>query len=997
ADNSCARVSFVSASYLGTKQKFSNYRRYTYFISPETQNRTFQNQLEKCKFEGVPEILKAFSIEAVNKEFYEKIASLYFNLLDSDKNLLGHPCTDDTVRKNFAVRLLGRLLFCWFLRKKKSGNGVPLISGSILSKDAIQTNYYHSTLEPLFFKALNTEKKSREDDCKQGDFGLVPFLNGGLFTPHADDHYDAAISRYGSQVNIGDDWFKRLFDVFEQYNFTIDESTSSDVEISIDPEMLGRIFENLLASINPETEQTARNETGSFYTPREIVDYMVDESLKNHLYSTTSIEHEKIDALFIAEAASHNLSELEIDAVIDSLHGLKTLDPACGSGAFPMGILQRMLFVLERIDPGSKKWLEKSFSALSDSLLREKAKRNRNTAYVHKLGIIRNSIHGVDLQQIAVEISRLRVFLSLVVDESVEDDKPNRGVDTLPNLEFKFVCANTLIKLPERAEEESKSMFVDPFEEISDKIKKLVEEYFSDAGNDKEIAKQKINACIAGANKKLREENWYSKNAERYIRLCSWKPFDDDSCPWFDPEWMFGVKDGFDIVIGNPPYVQIQSMGEEEKRRLAAQGYYSFGKTADLYCLFYERAFDLLSRSGRLCYITSNKWMRAAYGKKLRELLSGAVDKEDKEDKKHKEDKEDKYACPELLIDFGGYKVFETATVDTNILLAQARQAASGSCPVACRVDKGFTKATDIAEYISDKSMPIRDLSGESWLISTPEEMKIREKIQKAGTPLKDWDIKIYRGILTGCNDAFIIDGVKKDELIAKDPKSAEIIKPILRGKDIKRYKANFADKWLICTLPAYHLDIEKYPAVKEHLNSFMPKLKQTGEEYIDESGNKQKTRKRTNNKWFEVQDTISYYKEFEKEKIIYPNMTKYLPFILDEKGFLTNQKCFIMTGEAIKYLAAYLNSNLFKFAFRDWFPELLGGTRELSKVFFENLPIPKLSEQEQAPFISLAERILAGKEAGEDTAALEAEVDRLVYDLYGLTEEEIKIVEGGA
>ena len=228
-------------------------------------------------------------------------------------------------------------------------------------------------------------------------------------------------------------------------------------------------------------------------------------------------------------------------------------------------------------------------------------------------------------------------------------------------------------------------------------------------------------------------------------------------------------------------------------------------------------------------------------------------------------------------------------------------------------------------------------------MILSDIEQRIKAKIEAIGTPLKDWDINIYRGILTGYNEAFIIDKAKKEEILAnckteeERQRSAEIIRPILRGRDIKRYGYEFADLYIITTFPSLKIDIESYPAVKQHLLSFgYDRLKQTGDKGA---------RKKTNNKWFETQDSISYWEEFFKHKIVYPNMTKFMPFLLDKKNFMTNQKCFIMTGEKLAYLTAFFNSNIFKICYRDNFPELQGGTRELSKIFFEQVKIPDIED----------------------------------------------------
>lgn len=261
--------------------------------------------------------------------------------------------------------------------------------------------------------------------------------------------------------------------------------------------------------------------------------------------------------------------------------------------------------------------------------------------------------------------------------------------------------------------------------------------------------------------------------------------------------------------------------------------------------------------------------------------------------------------------------------------------------------------------------------------------MQIKRKIEEKGTPLKDWDIRINYGIKTGFNEAFIIDGAKRKELIEQDPKSDEIIRPLLRGRDIKRYSHEFADLYMITTFPSLKIDIEEFPAVKAHLLSFgFDRLKQTGDKGA---------RKKTNNKWFETQDSIGYWEDFSKQKIIYPNMTKFLPFVFDDNGLLTNQKCFIITGEKVEFLIAFFNSSLFKYCFKDDFPELQGGTRELSKIFFDKIPVISISNETNMIFRNLILKIQQLQVENQQTIELEKKIDNLLFKLYDLNEEEMK------
>ena len=307
------------------------------------------------------------------------------------------------------------------------------------------------------------------------------------------------------------------------------------------------------------------------------------------------------------------------------------------------------------------------------------------------------------------------------------------------------------------------------------------------------------------------------------------------------------------------------------------------------------------------------------------------------------------------------------ATVDTSILALEKSHNKNElqAIDLVQRDNNPQKRLENMSDYIKQNTLQISFNKDDSWIILSPIEQSIKHKIESVGTPLKDWNIRINRGILTGYNEAFIIDKAKRNELIEQDPKSAEIIRPILRGRDIKRYSYEFADLYLICTFPSKHYNIDKYPAIRDYLLTFdKRKLEQSGAKAIDGIiGNN--ARKKTNNQWFETQDSIAYWDDFSKPKIIYPNMTKYLPFYLDIEGFMVNQKCFIMTGEKLNYLTSFLNSNVFKVCFKDYFPELQGGTKELSKIFFERIPVPQ----------NVQDRAITDEE---------------IYQLYNFTEDEI-------
>lgn len=939
------------------KKELSNPRRFSFFLGPDAKVRTPEQFLiKKGSVDSIEELKNRFSVEIVNKEFYLKIANLFYRFIKE----ANYP--RENRKKEFAVKLIGRIIFCWFLKKKKSGKGIPLIPEELLSLRSLEkfNGYFHSVLEPLFFEVLNTPVEKRKIDklLQISDYiERIPFLNGGLFDPDTNDHYSEMGASRGV-ITIEDQWFKDFFELLEMYNFTINESTPIDVELSIDPEMLGRIFENLLAEINPETGETARNATGSFYTPREIVEYMVDESIKHYLAENTTLGKEKIKKLVSWEEIDSDLNEDEIGTVISVLDKMKILDPACGSGAFPMGILHKIVHILEKIDENSNLWKEKIILNAQPQyrrMVRDKFK-NEGPTYIHKSGLIENVIYGVDIQQIAVEISKLRVFLSLIVESSIDENKSNCGIQPLPNLEFKFVCADSLTKVG------SLQMGLTENAKEIKELGELRELYFISFGEDKEHYKQEF--CKTQIKLFEYIKSWVGDTSD-IQKLANWDPFSIDKADFFDSKWMFGVE-GFDIVIGNPPYIQLQNnhgiLGEKYKD----QGYGSFAKTGDVYALFYERGNELLKDGGHLCYITSNKWMRAKYGEKLRGYLSEKTN-------------------PKILIDFGGYRVFDSATVDTNILLFRKITHPNPLLKKerekirACKIRKDFKSSTNISLYFEKNSIDLGKLGSESWIISSADEALIKKKIEEVGTPLKEWDIKINYGIKTGFNKAFIIDGATKDQLIAEDPKSAEIIKPILRGRDIKKYKAEFADQWLINAHNGYknvpRIDVNEYSAIKRHLDNYLEEL----------------------NKRYDKGDTpynlrnCAYVPEFEKEKIVWARLTRLhkgdenfprFTYIKDF-SFVSDSLVFI-SGKSIKYLLSVLNSKFGRYVFMKDVPKLDSGGFQMRQQYVEKLPVPQIPTEQQKPFETMVDFILFAKERSFNEAEIfEQVVDNMVYDLY--------------
>ncbi len=687
-ENGNFRFSLITVNYTGTKRQFSHFKRYTYYVSPAETNKTFLNQIGRADFSSIDSIKEAFSVEKVTKEFYQEIANWYFWALKHAK--FPPQAEAEPNGRNIAViRLITRIIFIWFMKQKgivpdylfDREKALPEILKD-LSDD--KSTYYKAILQNLFFATLNTKKDERrfreEKRYSKGynpDFGnqyvyryhslfkspekmeeyfnKIPFLNGGLFECLDDgkkniyiDGFTERSRKYQPVVpnflffsgertedlskDYGEAKYKKakvrgLINILKSYNFTIDENTPVDEEVALDPELLGKVFENLLASYNPETATTARKATGSYYTPREVVDYMVEESLKEYFVTTIpDIDRENLDILFSYESDKNPFKDNESEKLISAINRLKVIDPAVGSGAFPMGILHKLVYILHKLDPHNRKWKEEQIKAVEhnvkDPALRQelikKIEENftlNELDYGRKLYLIQNCIYGVDIQPIAIQIAKLRFFISLLVDVKVDKTKDNYGIEPLPNLETKFVAANTLINLnnmtsmlPQKLERinqlreslfnlrqeyfstwdnEKKKEIKEQDKKLREAMQKIIKDYIEKINRkitplkeeleavpkEKEIVTRKEKALFetitvrVDLNELKRQEiqnkidkikaeiSSYERLLESFQKIIDWDPYDTEHyANWFDPEWMFGVKDGFDIVIGNPPH-----------------------------------------------------------------------------------------------------------------------------------------------------------------------------------------------------------------------------------------------------------------------------------------------------------------------------------------------------------------------------------------------------------------------------------------------------------
>jgi hypothetical protein len=573
-------------------------------------------------------------------------------------------------------------------------------------------------------------------------------------------------------------------------------------------------------------------------------------------------------------------------------------------------------------------------------------------------------------------------------------NKQGQKPHLLPNLEFKFVCANSLVGIKHL----DNALGQEKIEEKQNELANFRLQTFQPAQNKAELT-QKWQTLTKELLETQINSGFYAK--ETSTDLTTWNPFQNKPAEFFDPEWMFG-ESGFDLVIGNPPYVSLSKMSDESKKGFDI--YKTYSKSTDLYCLFYERGWQILQPNGILSFITSNSWMRTKYGQSLRSFFAN-------------------HTNPLSLVDFADVQVFESAVVASNILTFQ--KSIFNQKMLATNIDNSFVKKDGIADFVSQKGVILTTLDDNGWTIGNRETMELKKKMEENGKFLKDWSIEINYGIKTGFNEAFVIDEEKKNELITNDPKSAEIIKPILRGRDIKRYGYEFANLYVINSHNGVKeknispINISNYPAIKEHLDSFEPALSKRSDKGVTPYNLR----------------NCAYLDEFEKEKIAWIELADIGRFTFVPAGVYTLAGTFIMTGKNLKFILACLNSKISSWYFNQISTNTGVGTNMWKKYKIEQLPIPLLNTPEKQQIAGqvelLVEEILEVKEfsslrstheVGEvdievvqkstpsslrdatpqegnlenlDTANLEGQIDELVFELYGLDEGEIAVILG--
>jgi len=973
------RFSLIYANYLGKKRDWSTFRRFTYFVSPKLTNKTFLQQIGDGDLSSLEKIKKAFSVEKVTKDFYKDIANWYFWAVQNSK-FPKNAEAEENGRNIAVIRLITRLIFIWFMRERglvaNKLFDITIIKDYLKDISPEQSTYYKAVLQNLFFATLSTKKEERQfrsetrghkgynpdfgnqyvyryhqyfknPDKIKNYFGDIPFLNGGLFECLDDKqkriYIDGFTSTKKNQPEVPNFLFfsneedadlnteygtknkkykvRGLLDTLSSYNFTIDENDPNDAEIALDPELLGKVFENLLASFNPETASTARKATGSYYTPREIVDYMVIQSLKEYIKTNLkdfSDLDNRTDQLFDSEVAENPFSSPESNKIVKLIDNLRIVDPAVGSGAFPMGILNKLVFLLGKLDPQNKLWKEAQVDAVKKSISDPTLKRklieqiceqfkNKNFDYGRKLYLIQKCIYGVDIQQIAVEIAKLRFFIALLVDEKIDKGQKNWGIEPLPNLDFKIMQGNSLISefmdinfdndnnlengkfnLTDTADEfitefqQKKSEFQnEPDKAKKDKLKQKIDDlmikiFESKLKKHKRDYFRKLKA-IDTKYSALPDQNQRDKIITNEKRILSNKEgFDlekfelqlrefsgiNRTKPFFAWRLYFaevfrGDNPGFDIAIANPPYIRQELL--KESKPIFKRNFKVFNSTSDLYTYFYELSFNLIRRGGVSTFITNNSWIRSKYGERLRELLLENT---------------------EILgiNNFEDERKFDTAIVESNILIF--------SKTVPSREHK-ITYSIGIPTENNKIIIPQEILESKGFILEKPVALNIRKKIEKSGKKLKDWNVFINRGILTGLNKAFYIDSKTRERFLRIDPKCSKFIVPLLRGKDIKRYNIIKNQIWLINShngvksknIPRIDLR-NNHPVVFKHLNQWKKELKIRRDQGKD---------------WTNLRN-CAFLNEFNKDKIVWITLSDRANFAYDDKHYFTNDSTFFIS-----------------------------------------------------------------------------------------------------
>jgi hypothetical protein len=939
---------------------------------------------------------EAFNVERITDAFYREYTRRFRaaeQRIKQDNPAIA-AFNDPTRLHTFTQRLFGRVMFLYFLQKKGALSGNHQFIKSWYEEAVRQEeNFYAHVLEPLFFETLNRPRNEA-----QSRFGRVPYLNGGLFAADEDDLV--------GEVLLADDLFdtrhpEGLLYFLENHNFTIEEDTPLEVEVALDPEMLGKVFENLL-------EEAERGQSGAFYTPRPVVAFLCREALAAYLTRAAGLEGERLRWL-LDEAETgepiqdtggqprlntHTLPRPLREQLDRTLEQVRVLDPAVGSGAFPLGMLALLVGVRRAL------YRVAGVSVEQQTPLVEGWKRN----------FIRDCLYGVDIKREAIEIARLRLWLSLVVDADPFEMEP------LPNLDFKLMAGDSLIETfegvtiyPTRPLTQTGDLALE--EKTSrqqiERLRALQAEFFQPTGarSARELRDeifQTERAIVAEALKEREQRNQerfaymtkslgntlpspasraelealtrdiaVTRQAQADLKAGKTLPFFLYRLHFAE---VFEEKNGFDIVIANPPYVRHERVPQETLRALKAAYPAVQHGMADLYVYFYARALQLLHDRGTLAFISSNKFFRAGYGKGLRDLLTNQT-------------------RAQVVLDFGDAPVFDAAAYPCIVLVAKGK-------PVPAATYRGLTADNHIDleklnTIFESTAQTLPQAQGVQPPASTSAASALVQKLMQMGTPLGKYaNGKIYYGIKTGLNEAFVIDRTTRDQLIAEDPHSAVVLKPFLRGRDIARYTIRQAGIWLIriehgwtrramgvngkiAESQAWAFFAGRYPAVARYMAPFAERARKR-----DDQGEF----------WWELRPCV-YYSAFEAPKILSVRFGLQNGFVYDEQGFYANNATsFFSPGK--KWLTAVLNSSVCNICLISICPSVQNGYTQFFLDKMELLPIVEPAPADQARLAVLVDQLQTLGGQGPEAERLEREVDAIVYRTYGLSDEEIAEIE---
>ena len=1032
-DNSNYRFSLIeitldqSEESFRISRRYSNPHRYSYYLGKGIAYYTPNKYLnEYGRVVNVEDLRNRFSVEVLTKAFYQELSDWYAWAIMIVRFPNDLKTLEDNQKYNSEamIRLITRLIFVWFLKQRhlvpdeffdEQYIASELIEGFTphdivdLFGKSYDSKYYKGILQNLFFAMLNSpitpEGKDTISERRfrngRGDYDnnklmrhedlfinpdkfvelankYVPFLNGGLFDCLDDKDKGIYIDAFTDRKAISDqlvipdflffgdevgknidlsDWYgdkkkkkvsaRGIIDILKRYNFTVEENTPFDQEVSLDPELLGKVFENLLAAYNPETQTTARKQTGSFYTPREIVQYMVDESLVAHLKRTVGEDLEPEYRKLIQYTDEElTLTDDQKRQIMQSLYECKVLDPACGSGAFPMGMLQQMVHILGQLDPNNEQWkdmmlnnaISETSEAYHNATDEERAEivadieRSFNESinrpdYARKLYLIENCIYGVDIQPIAIQISKLRFFISLVVDQKTNNNPvDNFGIRPLPNLEAKFVSANTLINIEKR----DADLFTS--ETILNKEAEMKDAKHRIFGAKTVKTKRKYKNRVIELRDELAnmlEDIGAVGNIEAQ-QLASWDMFDQNSSsPFFDSEWMFDINNSFDIVIGNPPY------GVSIKGQYRKDVVKHLGNVPDyeIYYYFIQMAEELLADKGILSYIIPNTYLFNNFAKNYRMNILR------------------KWNVIEIL-DCTKFKIFESATVLNTINTWQKNNMQ--------KKEIGYRNTSNSLSFKELISVPRLKMDttqllmfNQNWGLAftlNKEKIEVVNKLARIKRTIESCFPEISQGLI-----AYDKYQGQSDDIIRRRAyhyfEYKDGLKKWMWGEDVKRYNIIWNNK-----------------------------------EYIDYCSGIANPR----------QPKFFIGKRLLIREITNPSI--YASITTEE---LYNDPAIIIVKDSPAYslevVLAILNSKLATFYHFNHSPKATKGA--FPKILVQDIkdfPLPNISEEQKDSITTNVNRILRMKstDPNADTSALEYEIDNKVYHLYGLTYDEVLIVD---